>query len=49
MTRLPILYTSVYAKTGDLECLRYAHDHGAPWHEHTTYYAALNGHLECLR
>jgi hypothetical protein len=37
------------ALRGHLECLRYAHEHGAPWHERTTEYAAMNGHLECLR
>jgi hypothetical protein len=32
-----------------LDCLRYAHEHGAPWHGWTTEYAAENGHLECVR
>ena len=41
--------TDISALRGDLACLRYAHEHGAPWHEWTTAYAAINGHLECLR
>jgi hypothetical protein len=32
-----------------MACLRYAHEHGAPWDEETTADAARNGHLECLR
>jgi hypothetical protein len=48
MTR-PIICTGVSAKTGDLESLRYAHEHGAPWHQETTGHAADHGQLECLR
>ncbi len=33
----------------NLECLIYAHDHGAPWHPYTTFNAAYNGDLECLK
>jgi hypothetical protein len=32
-----------------LECLRYAHENGCPWNEHTCRYAAKYGYLECLR
>jgi len=34
---------------GHLECLKYAHEHGSPWNEHTCATAALNGQLECLK
>ena len=34
---------------GHLECLKYAHEQGCPWHEDTCTYAASNGHLECLK
>jgi hypothetical protein len=35
--------------TGHLDCLRYAHENGAPWDEATCRYAALNGRADCLR
>jgi hypothetical protein len=41
--------TANAAANGHLECLRYAHEHGAPWDGSTTYYAAHHGHLDCLR
>jgi hypothetical protein len=42
--------TTYYAAWyGHLECLRYAHENGAPWDERTTSDAARNGHLDCLR
>ena len=34
---------------GTPECLRYAHGHGCPWDEETSYGAACCWHLECLR
>lgn len=37
------------AMNGDLECLKYAHEHGCPWDEETCRLAATNGHLECLQ
>jgi hypothetical protein len=37
------------ARYGHLECLRYAHENGAPWHKETTYYVTQYGYLECLR
>jgi len=30
------------------ECLKFAHEHGAPWDKWTCALAAENGHLECL-
>ena len=36
------------ARTG-LECLKFAHEHGAPWDRFTCCIAAANGHLECLK
>ena len=30
------------------ECLKFAHEHGAPWDKSTCARAARNGHLECL-
>lgn len=32
-----------------LECLRFAHEHGCPWDERTPAYAAEGGHLACLQ
>ena len=37
------------AENGHLECLRYAHENGAPWSSLTCMSAGKNGHLECLR
>ena len=37
------------ASNGQLECLKYLHEHGCPWDEETCWYAAKNGHLECLK
>ena len=34
---------------GQLECLKYAHEHGCPWDEGRARAAAENGHLECLK
>lgn len=33
---------------GDLEGLKYAHEHGCPWDEETCAAAVRNGHLDCL-
>ena len=41
--------TELAAERGDLECLKYAREHGCPWSEETTLSAALGGHLECLK
>jgi hypothetical protein len=32
-----------------MNCLRYAHEAGAPWDEWTCAYASMNGRLDCLR
>jgi hypothetical protein len=40
--------TYLAALDGNLDCLKYAHEHGCPWHKGTTYIAARNGHLKCL-
>jgi hypothetical protein len=37
------------ASNGHLECLRYAHENGAPWRENTCTWAAYGGNVECLR
>ena len=34
---------------GDLECLKYLHENGCPWHEMTCDIAAKNRHLECVQ
>ena len=31
-----------------MECLRYLHENGCPWHDKATEAAASNGHFECL-
>jgi len=41
--------TSAAARSGHLECLRFAVEAGCPWSAGTTWAAALNGHLDCLR
>ena len=41
--------TSTAALNGHIECLKYSHLHGCPWHPYTTYYAARYGHSECLK
>lgn len=46
--RLRSFTTTNSAARGHLESLRYAHEHGAPWHAFVTSYAA-EGHIECLR
>ena len=33
---------------GELECLRYAHEHGCIWDDKTFAGAASNNHLNCL-
>ena len=38
-----------WSAMGDLEGLKYAHKNGRPWDTWTCAYAALNGHLECLK
>ena len=30
-------------------CLKFAHEHGAPWNEWTCEFAAKNGNLDCLK
>ena len=37
------------AESGNLECLRYAHNNGCPWSFITCWTAAENGHLHCLK
>lgn len=37
------------AYNGHLECLHYAHMHGAVWHKETTFDAAYYGHWMCVR
>ena len=37
------------AQYGHLECLKYAHENGCPWHEKTCAGAAFNGEFECLK
>jgi hypothetical protein len=34
--------------TGNMEVLRYAHEHDCPWHEYATWAAASAGHLTAL-
>ena len=34
---------------GELDCLRYAHEHGCPWDEETCIDAAMLGEQDCLR
>lgn len=41
--------TANAAKSGSLECLRWAHENGCPWNDQTTTQAKLNGHLECFQ
>ena len=36
------------AINGNLECLKYVHEHGCAWNEDTTAYAAENGRLDIL-
>ena len=36
------------AKSGSLECLKYAHEQGCPWDSCTRMYALREGSLECL-
>jgi len=37
------------AKTGNMECLVYAHTNGSPWSTWTCNLAAGSGHLDCLK
>ena len=37
------------ARGGNLECLKYLHEHGYPWSEWVSLAAAEGGHLECLK
>jgi hypothetical protein len=37
------------AKYGHLDCLKYLHQKGYPWHPDTTYIAVWLGHLDCLK
>jgi hypothetical protein len=37
------------ARTGHLECLKYAHQNGCPLSKFLCYDAARNGHLDCLK
>jgi hypothetical protein len=40
----------VYAVSwGHLDCLKYAHENGAPWDERICAQASKNGHIDCLR
>ncbi len=41
--------TLVFAKLGNLDCLKYAHERGCPWNEWVCSFAAENGHFECLK
>jgi len=34
---------------GNLECLKYLHENGCPWDEHSCRTASMSGHLECLK
>jgi hypothetical protein len=34
---------------GNLECLKYAHENGCPWHERVCEAAAARGYLDCLK
>jgi hypothetical protein len=37
------------AMNGDIDILKYLHEHGCPWGEDTCRAASQNGHLECLK
>ncbi len=37
------------ARNGNLDLLQVLREKGCPWNEYTCYYAARNGHLECLK
>ena len=41
--------TSYIVRVGRLDLLKYAYEHGCPWHVKTTSIAAFNGSLDCLR
>jgi hypothetical protein len=42
--------TTYYAaRTGNLECLKYLHESGCPWHPGTTVEIAAKGNLNCLK
>jgi len=36
------------AKNGQIQCLRYAHENGAPWDDRTCFETAFNDQLPCL-
>ena len=40
--------TLLAAENGHLDCLKYAHENGAPWHPKAATAAAVNGHLDCV-
>lgn len=39
----------IAAKFGHMHCLKYAHEHGAPWNITTCENAVVYGHIDCLR
>jgi hypothetical protein len=41
--------TAYIANSGHLECLKYVHELGCPWHPFTTSWAAEKGRLGCLK
>ena len=41
--------SSYFSSIGNLELLKYAHEHNYSWDKETYELAALNGHLECLK
>ena len=40
---------NVFAKNGNLECLKYAHENGCEWDKEKCCDAVRNRHLECLK
>ena len=48
VTRGWMFFCICAAEHGYLACLRYAHEHGAPWDEETCTRVAYRGHLACL-
>jgi hypothetical protein len=40
--------TSLSATQNHIDCLKYLHENGCPWHPDTTNVAAENGNLDCL-
>ena len=49
----PVVYETCFCATaafyGHLACLRFLHEHGCPWSDTTTLWAAETGHVDCLR